>query len=160
MVQRKYPETTIEDASYTKDGAATAHECIDDPIDTPNDSTKVSTTSGDPIEVGLAAPDDPNESYDAIQLRIRARMAGSVDTCDVDAILVDAGEDRAVLPLGTMTDAWVDYALDVDFVAVGIFEFSQLSVRLVPSKPTTDALEFSSIELVVPDRRAHVHVST
>lgn len=157
MVQRKYPNATIEDTSYTKDGAATAHECIDDPIDTPNDATKVLSTSGDPLQVGIDAPLDPNESYDQIVLRIRAQMGGP-DTCDVDVEIYEGAELRNIDGLGTIPEGWTDFEITYDFVAIGLFDYSAISVRLVPNKPTSDPFEVSSIELVVPDRRAHVHV--
>lgn len=159
MVQRKYPSTTIEDATYTKAGAATAHECINDPIDTPNDSTKIHATSGDPFQVGLAAPDDPNEGYDGIVLRVRAQMAGP-DTCDVDVELYEGAELRETESLGTILEGWTDFDVPLDFTAMGVTDYSDLSVRFIPSKPTADAFEVSSVELVVPDRRAHAHVST
>ena len=161
MVQLKYPSATIDgDASWSKNGGpSTIEACLAQPIATANDSQKVTSTSGDPFQVELDAPLDPNESYDAIVLRIRGRMSGP-DTCDVDVEFYEGVELRDIQGLGTMPTSWTDFALTYDFVAIGVFDYSALSVRLVPNKPTADTCEFSSVELEVPDRRAHVHVST
>lgn len=161
MVQLKYPSDTLDgDASWSKAGGpSTIDECLAQPILTADDSKKVTSTSGDPFQVELDAPLDPNERYDAIVLRVRGRMSGP-DTCDVDVELYEGVDQRDIHGLGTMPTSWTDFDIPYDFVGLGITDYSALSVRFVPNKSTSDTCEFSAVELEVPDRRAHVHVST
>jgi hypothetical protein len=150
--QYKAPISVVDDSRWDKNGEATAVECTDDRIDSPDDAGYVSNSGGDALRFKMDLADHPNRT-DGLSIKARARSA-------------DMGPDMTLRLYQGVTNI-VDvggFGLSSDFEdktytlsdaeALSITDYADLYVEV----ECAAQMDVSVVELEVADRTLHAYV--
>lgn len=145
------PNSTVSNTGWTLVGGADVHECINHPVEAPDDATYVQDTAdGDTFEVGLPDPGLTFTPTQNARIRVRVRHSGiGIDNPQLFVILRENGSDiftsdKIEIPL----TGPLNLEIDVGFVPS---DFSVLSIAILDGASGGERrFRVYELELVIP----------